>query len=129
MTDVKTPAEEYNAAVGRQLKGEIAAGGSSIAAMAREIGIARSALDNYTTGKRSIPVPVLYAVSTSLDIEPHLVLRRAEERMRAEGGRREATVTPLRGRGADVPGRREDDKEVASESHLSHDGDTDDLYQ
>lgn len=127
VTHVKTPGEQFNAAVGRQLRGEIGAAGSSIAAMAREIGIARSALDNYVTGKRAIPIPVLYAVSASLDLEPYLVLSRAEERLRAEGGLRAATVTPLRPR-TDVRGRREDEAEVAFESPLAHDDDTDDLY-
>lgn len=128
MTHVKTAAEQFNAAVGRQLKAEIAAAGSSIAAMSRRIGIARSALDNYTTGKRSIPVPVLYAVSASIGIEPHLVLRRAEERLDAEDGRAVAEVTPLRRRADDVPGHRHDDSEVAFDSGLPHDSDTDDLY-
>lgn len=127
VTHVKTPGEQFNAAVGRQLRAEIAAAGSSIAAMAREIGIARSALDNYVTGKRAIPVPVLYAVSTALDVESHVVLSRAEERLRAEGGRHVATVTPLHPR-TDVPGRRQDESEVAFESPLAHDDDTDDLY-
>jgi len=62
---------------------------SSIAAMARSIGIARSALDNYVTGKRAIPVPVVYAVCADVGIEPHLLLARAEERLRQ-------TARPLR---------------------------------
>lgn len=130
VTRVKTQGEQFNAAVGRQLRAEIAAGGSSIAAMAREVGIARSGLDNYVTGKRSIPIPVLYGVCVALDVEPHVVLARAEERLRADDARRAGagTVTPIRRR-PDVPGRREDDAEVAFESHLTHDGDTDDLYQ
>lgn len=127
VTHVKTPGDQYNAAVGRQLRAEIAAAGSSIAAMAREIGIARSALDNYVTGKRAIPVPVLYNVSATLAIEPHIVLGRAEERLRAEGTRHNATITTLHPR-TDVPGRRQDETEVAFESPLSHDDDTDDLY-
>lgn len=127
VTRVKTPAEQYNAAVGRQLRGEIGAAGSSIAAMAREIGIARSALDNYVTGKRAIPVPIVYAVSAAVDIEPHLLLQRAEERLRAEVGRRSATITPLRPR-TDVPGTRDNRPEVAFDSDVSHGSDTDDLY-
>jgi hypothetical protein len=124
---METPGELFNAAVGRQLRAEIAAGGSSIAAMSREIGIARSGLDNYVTGRRAIPVPVLYRVCVALDIEPHLVLARAEERLRADDARRPATVTPLPRR-ADVGGGREDDAEVAFDSRLSHHRDTDDLY-
>jgi transcriptional regulator with XRE-family HTH domain len=128
VTHVKTPAENFNAAVGRQLRAEIAAAGSSIAAMSRTIGIARSALDNYVTGKRAIPVPVLYSVCVAVDVEPHTILTRAEERLRAEAsGHRAAIVTPLRSR-TDVPGHREDTAEVAFESRLEHADDTDDLY-
>ncbi|WP_230100361.1 helix-turn-helix domain-containing protein [Microbacterium sp. Bi98] len=124
---MKTPGEQFNAAVGRQLRAEIAAAGSSIAAMAREVGIARSALDNYVTGKRSIPVPILYAVSAALDIAPHVVITRAEERLRSEGFRGGATITALHPR-TDVRGRRQDESEVAFESPLTHADDTDDLY-
>ncbi|WP_295101442.1 helix-turn-helix domain-containing protein [uncultured Microbacterium sp.] len=124
---MKTPGEQFNAAVGRQLRAEIAAAGSSIAAMAREVGIARSALDNYVTGKRSIPVPILYAVSAALDVAPHVVITRAEERLRSEGFRGGATITALHPR-TDVRGRRQDESEVAFESPLAHADDTDDLY-
>lgn len=127
VTHVKTPGEQFNAAVGRQLRAEIGAAGSSIAAMARKIGIARSALDNYVTGKRSIPVPIVYAVSASLDIAPHIMITRAEERLRSEVERGGATITPLHPR-TDVRGRREDRSEVAFESPLAHADDTDDLY-
>ncbi|MBT2486884.1 XRE family transcriptional regulator [Microbacterium sp. ISL-108] len=124
---MKTSAEHFNAVVGSQLRAEIAAARSSIAAMARTIGIARSALDNYVTGKRAIPVPIVYAVCTALDLEPHVLIARAEERLHADGGERSARVTPLR-RTPDVSGPREDVKEVAFESRLHHDADTDDLY-
>jgi len=126
VTRVKTPAESFNAAVGRQLRAEIAAAGSSIAAMAREIGFARSALDNYVTGKRAIPVPVVYAVGAALGVAPHVILSRAEERLGAEGDRH-ASVIPFPSR-PDVPGRRQNDAEVAFDSPLPHDADTDDLY-
>lgn len=112
--------------MGRQLRGEIAAAGSSIAGMARQIGIARSALDNYVTGKRAIPVPIVYAVSAHLGIAPHLVLSRAEERLRAEGEHL-APVTALSTR-PDVPTRRHDGSEVAFDSPVTHGDDTDDLY-
>ncbi|MFJ4225642.1 helix-turn-helix domain-containing protein [Microbacterium sp. NPDC089695] len=124
--DVRADGDEFNAAVGRQLRGEIAAAGSSIAGMARDIGIARSALDNYVTGKRAIPVPIVYAVSAVLGIAPHHVITRAEERLRAEGEHL-APVTPLTLR-ADVPTRRHDGSEVAFDSPVPHDDDTDDLY-
>lgn len=126
VTRVKTSAELFNAAVGRQLRAEIAAAGSSIAAMARDAGIARSALDNYVTGKRAIPVPVVYTICAIISVAPHIVLARAEERLSADtaGG----TVTPLRRR-ANVATLGQDVSEVAFDSRLPHERDTDDLYQ
>lgn len=125
---VKTPAEHFNDAVGRQLRAEIAASRSSIAAMARTIGTARSALDNYVTGKRAIPVPVVYSICAALGVEPHVLLARAEERLRADDGERSARISVLR-RTPNVSGTREDIPEVAFDSRLRHDADTDDLYE
>lgn len=125
---METPADQFNAAVGRQLRAEIAASRSSIAAMARDIGYARSALDNYVTGKRSIPVPVVYAVCAELGIAPHVLVSRAEDRLRSEDGERLARVSVLRRRD-NVSGPRDDVPEVAFESRLRHDADTDDLYE
>lgn len=126
VSQMKTPADHFNAAVGRQLRAEIAASRSSIAAMARTIGIARSALDNYVTGKRAIPVPVVYSVCAALNLEPHLLIARAEERLSSddEPG---ARISVLR-RSPNVSGPREDVTEVAFDSRLRHDRDTDDLY-
>ncbi|WEK60417.1 MAG: XRE family transcriptional regulator [Candidatus Microbacterium colombiense] len=125
---MKTPSEEFNAAVGRQLRGEIGAAGSSIAAMARDIGIARSALDNYVTGKRSIPVPVVYAVCAAVKVAPHVLLQRAEERLSTDSDQGAGVLTPFRRR-RDVTGSGEDIPEVAFGSRVGHEGDTDDLYQ
>ncbi|MFS0854584.1 XRE family transcriptional regulator [Microbacterium sp. 179-I 3D4 NHS] len=124
---MKSSAELYNAAVGRQLRAEIAAAGSSIAAMARDAGIARSALDNYVTGKRAIPVPVVYTVCAIVNVPPHLVLARAEERLSADTAGAAGTLTALRR--PNVTALGDDVREVAFESRLPHDGDTDDLYQ
>lgn len=81
---MKTDAERFNAAVGRQLRAEIAAGGSSISAMARRLGIARSTLDNYVTGSRDIPVPMAYAVCDALGLRTSDFVTRAETRFIAE---------------------------------------------
>ena len=123
---MKTPAEQFNEAVGRQMRAEIAAARSSIAAMARDVGIARSALDNYVTGKRAIPVPVVYAVCATLGVEPHILVARAEERLAADGT--SAIVTPLRRR-TDVATPRDNAREVAFESGSTGETDTDDLYE
>lgn len=127
VTHVTTPAEDYNRAVGRQIRAEISAAGSSIARMARDIEVSRSALDNYTTGKRDIPVPVLYRVCAVVGLQPHVLLSRAEERLRTDGSGSDAIITRLHPR-TDVPGRRENDAEVAFDSDLPHGRDTDDLY-
>lgn len=127
VSQMKTPADDFNAAVGRQLRAEIAASRSSIAAMARTIGIARSALDNYVTGKRAIPVPIVYSVCAAVGLEPHVLLSRAEERLQADDGEHTARISVLR-RTPDVSGPRDDIPEVAFESGLLHDADTDDLY-
>lgn len=93
------------------------------------IGIARSALDNYVTGKRAIPVPVVYAVCADLGVEPHVLFARAEERLRADGDytARASTADPPRTRCRRPT--REDTREVAFESGVRHDADTDDLYE
>ncbi len=126
VTRVKTSADLFNAAVGRQLRAEIAAAGSSIAAMARDAGIARSALDNYVTGKRAIPLPVVFTVCEIIHVTPHLVIARAEERLEADtaGG---GALIPLHRR-PDVAAPVEDVPEVAFGSRLPHERDTDDLY-
>jgi transcriptional regulator with XRE-family HTH domain len=77
-------AERFNAVLGRQLRAEIAAAGSSLSAVARELGMSRSALDNYVTGKRSIPVPVAYEVCAVLGVDVQRVVERAQERFGAE---------------------------------------------
>ena len=127
VSQMETPADHFNAAVGRQLRAEIAASRSSIAAMARTIGIARSALDNYVTGKRAIPVPIVYSVCAELDLQPHVLLSRAEERLLADDSCPGARISVLR-RSPDVAGPRQNVPEVAFDSHLRHDADTDDLY-
>lgn len=128
VSQMKTPAEHFNAAVGRQLRAEIAASRSSIAAMARTIGIARSALDNYVTGKRAIPIPIVYAVCAAVNVEPHVLIARAEERLDSAEGDTGARISVLR-RSPNVSGPREDVPEVAFDSGLRHDADTDDLYE
>lgn len=77
--------------------------------MSRSIGIARSALDNYVSGKRAIPVPIAYEICATLDIAPHLVVMRAEERLAAESAQPESNVTALRPR-MDVPTLTEDEE-------------------
>ena len=55
-----------------------------------------------------------------------MLIARAEERLRADG-EPTARITPIR-RTPDVAGPREDIPEVAFDSSVRHDADTDDLY-
>lgn len=80
-----TYGDAFNAALGRQIRAEIAASGNSIAGAARDLGIARSALDNYVNGKRGIPASIAYEVALLLGLDPHTLIVRAEERLAAEG--------------------------------------------
>lgn len=81
---MKARSDRYNAAIGRQIRAEISAAGQSILGVARELGMARSTLDNYVTGKRDIPVPVAYQVAEFLGIDPQVLIQRATERFHAE---------------------------------------------
>ena len=92
-----TEADRYNATVGKQLRAEIGAAGSSLAAVARDIEVSRSALDNWVTGKRAIPVPIAYQICAVLGISPRLVIERAEERFEAERPKLADVLTLTRG--------------------------------
>lgn len=123
---METPADRFNAAVGRQLRAEIAAGGSSISAMARSIGIARSALDNYVSGKRAIPVPIAYEICATLAVDPHVVVMRAEERLAAEEAQPASNITALRSRKSAAPVGQED-RAVAKKKSRDPGGDEGDF--
>ena len=84
VTAMETEAERFNAALGRQLRAEIAAGKSNIAGMAREIDVARSTLDHYVNGVRPIPASAVYDICAVLGVSVADVVRRAEERFRAD---------------------------------------------
>jgi len=87
-------ADRFNAALGKQIRAEIAAAGMSISSVARDMDIARSALDNYVTGKRAIPVPVAY-------LDAQVIVQRAQERFDLE--EREAPANVIAGRFGSVP--------------------------
>lgn len=108
---MKARADRFNAAIGRQIRAEIAAKGSSISAVARELGVARSALDNYVTGKRAIPIPIAYQIGEVLGIDPQLIVKRATERFWAED--REDRENVIRGRFGVVPSVDDDLDAVA----------------
>ncbi len=96
-------ADRFNLAIGKQIRAEIAAAGLSISSVARDLGIARSALDNYVTGKRAIPVPIAYQVGEIVGVDPQVIVQRAQERFTLEEAHRDSNVVEGRfGVGASV---------------------------
>ena len=93
---MKSRADRFNAALGKQIRAEIAAAGMSISSVARDMDIARSALDNYVTGKRAIPVPVAYRIGEIVGLDAQVIVQRAQERFDLE--EREAPANVIAGR-------------------------------
>lgn len=100
---MKARSDRYNAAIGRQIRAEISAAGQSILGVAKELGMARSTLDNYVTGKRDIPVPVAYQVAELLGLDPQTLIQRATERFHAEDKAGQSNVTTLPKRNVGTP--------------------------
>ncbi len=71
---MKARADRFNAAMGKQIRAEIAASGMSISSVARDLDLARSALDNYVTGKRAIPVPIVYQLDDNMKVTSKKIL-------------------------------------------------------
>lgn len=72
--------EEFNSAVGAQLRAELSAAEISISEAAKRIGIARSTLNFYVKGERAIPVGVAYEVSLLVRTPLNVIVNRAQER-------------------------------------------------
>lgn len=89
----KKQAERFAQAVAAQVRAEIAAASSSVAAIARATKINRETLDRWVKGERALSIPNLYLIAHSLKLDPHLIVLRAEERFDAE---RPANVVSLR---------------------------------
>jgi plasmid maintenance system antidote protein VapI len=100
---MKARSDRYNAAIGRQIRAEISAAGQSILGVAKQLGIARSTLDNYVTGKRDIPVPVAYQVAELLGLDPQTLIQRATERFHAEDKVGQSNVTAFPRRNVGTP--------------------------
>lgn len=71
--------------------------------MSKRLGIARSALDNYVTGKRSIPIPIAYQVAELLGIDPRVLIQRATERFHDEDKAAQSNVTAFPSRNVGTP--------------------------
>lgn len=122
----KQDGDRFGQTVAAQVRAEIAAADESVASIARTTGINRETLDRWVKGERALSVPTLYRIAVALGVDPHTIIRRAEERFVAS--------TPYDERSNIIEGRfgvggpAEDLAEVASESISYDPEDTDDKY-
>jgi transcriptional regulator with XRE-family HTH domain len=68
-------------AVAAQIRAELAAAGLTVTAAVKLTGIPRPTIDRYLKGERDIPLAKLMTIARALDIDAHVILRRASERM------------------------------------------------
>ena len=83
MRHMDTTPEEFNAAVGAQMRAEIAAHGYSVKGAADAMGIARGVLIRYLDGERNIPISVVARLADMLGMPMTTLVRRAEDRAEA----------------------------------------------
>jgi transcriptional regulator with XRE-family HTH domain len=123
----KQDGDRFGQVVAAQVRAEIAAAEESVASIARKTGINRETLDRWVKGERALSVPTLYRIAAALNIAPHTIVLRAEERFGSSGGGGLAPVTPLRPT-SDVGDSGQDLAEVAYETEHDYTDDTDDKY-
>lgn len=80
----KSEAEAFAQTVAAQVRAEIGARDSSVAAIARATGINRETLDRWVKGDRQFSIANLFRVADALGMDTHLLIKRAEERFIAE---------------------------------------------
>lgn len=76
----KNEAETFAKTVAAQVRAEIGARDSSVAAIARATGINRETLDRWVKGERQFNIANLFRVADALGMDTHLLVKRAEER-------------------------------------------------
>lgn len=80
----KNEAEAFARTIAAQVRAEIGARDSSVAAIARSTGLNRETLDRWVKGERQFSVGNLFLVAEALGIDTNLLVRRAEERFTEE---------------------------------------------
>lgn len=80
----KNEAEAFAQTVAAQVRAEIGARDSSVAAISRATGINRETLDRWVKGERQFNVANLFRVADALGMDTHLLIKRAEERFMEE---------------------------------------------
>lgn len=76
----KNESEAFAQTVAAQVRAEIGARDTSVAAIARETGINRETLDRWVKGERQFNIANLFRVASALGMNTHLLVKRAEER-------------------------------------------------
>ncbi|MGC0144423.1 helix-turn-helix domain-containing protein [Pseudactinotalea sp. Z1732] len=77
---METTSERFNAAVGAQMRAEIAAHGYNVKSAAEAMGIARGVLIRYLEGQRNIPISVAARLADLLEMPLSTLIQRAEDR-------------------------------------------------
>lgn len=80
----KDEAERFGQTIAAQIRAEMAAKSVTVSGLARAIHINRETLDRWVKGTRPMNVPTLHLIADALSLDPHLIVRRAEERFAAE---------------------------------------------
>lgn len=73
--------KRFAALIGAQVRGEAAARGMSISALARAIPVERVTFGRYVSGERPMPLHVLHAAAAEIGVPMELIIQRARERM------------------------------------------------
>lgn len=76
----KHEAELFALTIAAQVRAEIGARDSSVAALSRATGINRETLDRWVKGTRQFNIANLFLVADALGMDTHLLVKRAEER-------------------------------------------------
>jgi transcriptional regulator with XRE-family HTH domain len=69
-------------ALAAEIRAEAAAQNTTIATLATRIGVSRSALHNWTTSRRDMPISALCAIADVLNTPASELMARAEQRRR-----------------------------------------------
>ncbi|UOR02007.1 helix-turn-helix domain-containing protein [Leucobacter allii] len=120
----KNEAELFARTVAAQVRAEIGARDSSVAAIARETGINRETLDRWVKGDRHFSIANLFRVADALGMDTHLLVKRAEERFVDENAASKLAETEARiivgrfGQNADT----DDDSEIPENVEVAWEG-------
>lgn len=76
-----TYAERMEAALSNRTRIEIAERYMTQKDLSEAVGVGRPAMNHSIKGHKSMPMPTFFKVAEALDVAPHVLLQRAEERI------------------------------------------------